>query len=293
MILKGTLTWNLGHWAAPAPIQQISKIMGRIHNTRITVGTGRSTFITWRYLTTMTHSTLQNNFKVILLALVIQASTLGVTCQARPQAAQAHYSAMAPLGQYLMSDESAEIALARSAAPASISHGAEVMVLGRRGYFTAVKGRNGFLCMVQRSWDAAANDPVFWNPKIRGPICFSPQAVRTYLPIYLMKTKLVLAGKSKTAILEVIASMLDKKELPLPAAGAMCYMMSKQQYLGDGAGRWHPHLMFFAPGDAKSWGANLPGSPVMAANYPKERMTIFMVRVDKWSDGTPTSSIVH
>ncbi len=54
---------------------------------------------------------------------------------------------MAPLDQYLM-EQNAEIALARTAAPESISKDAEIMVLGRRGYETAVKGTNGFVCIV-------------------------------------------------------------------------------------------------------------------------------------------------
>jgi hypothetical protein len=191
---------------------------------------------------------------------------------------------MAPLDQYLMPDADSEIALARSAAPASISDGAEVMVLGRDGYTTAVKGSNGFLCIVERSWGAATDAPDFWNPKVRAPHCFNPPAARTFAPIFLMKTKLVLAGKSKTEILGATASALDKKELPALEPGAMVYMMSKQQYLSDRDMSWHPHLMFFVPGDAaKSWGANLPGSPVIAANDPEERVTIFLVVVGKWS----------
>ncbi len=74
----------------------------------------------------------------------------------------------------------------------------------------------------------------------------------------------------------------------------MCYMMSKQQYLGDGDSRWHPHTMFYFAGDAaKSWGADLPDSPVMTANDPKERVTILFVLADKWSDGTMAPSMMH
>src|SRR5712692_10435179 len=115
-------------------------------------------------------------------------------------AVTAPYPAMAPLEQYLMTDQQSEIALARTAAPASISDEAEVMVLGREGYTTAVKGSNGFLCIVERSWGAATDDADFWNPKVRGVICFNAPAARTFLPTFLMKTKLVLAGKSKTEI---------------------------------------------------------------------------------------------
>jgi hypothetical protein len=201
---------------------------------------------------------------------------------------------MAPLDRYLIPDKDAEIALARSAAPASISSSAEVMVLGRDGYSSAVKGTNGFLCIVERSWGAATDEAEFWNPKIRAPICFNPAAARTFAQIFLMKTKLVLAGKSKTEIAAATAAALDKRELPALEPGAMCYMMSKQQYLNDRGMSWHPHLMVFVSGDAaRSWGADLPSSPVMAANDPEERVTILMVWVGNWSDGTPGPPVAH
>ena len=57
----------------------------------------------------------------------------------------------APIEQYLM-DKSAEIALARSAAPASLSRDAGVVVLGPHGYETVATSKNGFVCIVERSW---------------------------------------------------------------------------------------------------------------------------------------------
>jgi hypothetical protein len=230
----------------------------------------------------------KNTLTFLALGFLVLVALPSATCQAR--AGRASYPAMAPLDQYLMPDVNSEIALARSAAPASISDAAEVMVLGPQGYTTAVKGANGFLCLVERSWGAATDEPEFWNPKVRAPHCFNPPAAKTFLPIFLMKTKLVLAGKSKPEIVAAIASALDKKELPALEPGAICYMTSKQQYLNDRGKSWHPHLMFFIPGNAaKSWGADLPGSPVIAADDPQERATIFMVVVGKWSDGTPDS----
>jgi hypothetical protein len=230
---------------------------------------------------------MRKKIEIIAIALLVQVVLPGATSQSRAKAEKVPYQDMASLGEYLMPNKDSEIALARSAAPASVSDGAEVMVLGPKGYTTAVKGTNGFLCVVERSWGAATDEPEFWNPKVRAPICFNPPAARTFVPIYLMKTKLVLAGKSKMEIVEATASALDNKELPALEAGAMCYMMSKHQYLNDRGKIWHPHLMFFVPGDAaKSWGADLPGSPVMAADDPQERVTIFMVWVGKWSDGT-------
>ncbi|MGB7847077.1 MAG: hypothetical protein WBL63_15785 [Candidatus Acidiferrum sp.] len=236
---------------------------------------------------------MRKNAEIIAIALFVQAVLLGTTGQARAQAAKAPYPTMAPLNQYLIPDKNSEIALARSAAPKSISDEAEVMVLGLEGYAIAVKGSNGFLCLVERAWGAATDERDFWNPKIRSPICFNPPAARTFAPIFLMKTKLVLAGKSKEEIVVATASAFIKKELPALEPGAMCYMMSKHQYLNDQAMSWHPHLMFFVPGDAaKTWGANLPGSPVIAADDPEERVTIFMVWVGGWSDGTPGPPIV-
>jgi hypothetical protein len=236
----------------------------------------------------------KNRFKFIALVFLVQ---FGLPGAARPAAAQAEktpYPSMAPIDEYLIADENTEIALARSAAPASIADGAEVMVLGRKGFTSAVKGTNGFLCVVERSWGAATDAPEFWNPKIRSPICFNPQAAQTFARIFLMKTQLVLEGKSKAEIVAATASALDKKELPALEPGAMSFMMSKQQYLNDQGASWHPHLMFFVSGNAaKSWGADLPGSPVIAANDPEERTTILMVWTGNWSDGSPAPPMEH
>jgi hypothetical protein len=194
---------------------------------------------------------------------------------------------MAPLDAYMMADRDAEIALARSAAPASIAAEAEVMVLGKTGFTTAVKGTNGFMCIVERAWGMATDEREFWNPKVRAPICFNAAATRSFVPIFLMKTKLVLEGKSKAEILAATNAGFEKKELPALERGSMCYMMSKQQYLNDRDMAWHPHVMVFVAGDAaKSWGADAADSPIMESYDPQERATIFMFWVGNWSDGS-------
>ncbi len=229
----------------------------------------------------------KRNLRIIAFVSVVPIFSSWLAC-AQEQVEKAPYAVMAPLDQYLIADENAEIALARSAAPASISNAAEVMVLRRDGYTTAVKGTNSFVCIVERSWANTTDDPQFWNPKVRAPHCFNSSAARTVLPFFLMKSKLVLAGKSRAEIAAAIASAQDKKELPPLAPETLVYMMSKQQYLNDDGKSWHPHVMFYAAGDAeKSWGANLPGSPVMAAYDPEQRLTTFFVLTGQWSDGTP------
>ena len=135
--------------------------------------------------------------------------------------------------------------LAQSAAPESIARDAEVLVLGRHGYETAIKGKNGFVCIVERSWTSPIDDPGFWNPKGRAPICFNAAAARSYLPRTIKKTDLILAGRTKAQMMEAIIAGIDKKELPEMEPGAMCYMLSKQGYLSDRDPHWHPHLMFF------------------------------------------------
>jgi hypothetical protein len=201
------------------------------------------------------------------------------------------YARMAAVEQYLMEDSAAEIAMARSAAPDAIAQDAAVLILGTGGYRTAVNGKNGFTCLVERSWMSPFDSPEFWNPKIRGPICYNPAAVRTVLPYTLVRTKLFLAGSSKAQVHGIIEATVRKKELPAPEAGAMSYMLSKLGYLSDSAGPWFPHLMFHVPttGEA-SWGANRAGSPVMFNDESRdvpEPETIFMVPVAYWSDGSP------
>ncbi len=212
---------------------------------------------------------------------------LAASRPAHAQNAKTPYPDMAPLEQYMMERE-AEIAMARSAAPDSISHNAEVMVLGPQGYETAVKGTNGFVCLVERSWAAPVEHPEFWNPKMRAPNCFNPVAARSYLPLTVKKTKLILATRSKAEMVKGVKAALDSKELPQPELGAMVYMMSKQGYLNDAAGHWHPHLMFILPQtDPATWGVGLPGAPVLSISEDVSGMTIFLVPVGKWSDGTP------
>ena len=181
--------------------------------------------------------------RLLFHAMLVQAFFPCAAWHAKAQAVAVPYPAMAPLNAYLIPDQASEIALSRSAAPPAISSAADVMVLGRTGYTVAVKGTNGFVCIVERSWGASTNEPEFWNPKVRAPICFNPPAARTFLPIYLMKTRLALSGKSNTEIVQATDSAFSRKELPALAPGAMCYMMSRQQYLNDRGKSWHPHLM--------------------------------------------------
>src|ERR1700735_3894129 len=239
----------------------------------------------------------RNGFAAVASLILVLSSVSGVSRKAWAGDGKTQYPTMAPLEQYLMADWNAEIALSRSAAPTSISGDATVLVFEKSGYQTAVKGKNGFTCLVERAWMSPFDSPEFWNPKMRGPICYNPAAVRTILPYTINRTKLALTGLSKAQIHENITTAIAKNELPMPEAGAMSYMMSEGGNLGDSVGHWCPHLMFHVPKtEEASWGADLEGSPVLYNNENRdvpEPEIIFMVPVSHWSDGTPAPHEAH
>lgn len=222
---------------------------------------------------------------------------LGIAHQLMAQNAKTTYPNMAPINQYLMADRDAEIALARSAAPESIARDAEVQVLGRNGFETAAKGKNGFVCIVGRSFTSAADED-YWNPKVRVPMCVNAAAARSYLLRFNKITILALAGRTLAEVNEIMNAALARKEFPPMESGAMCYMMGKEGYGGDVNPHWPPHLMFFYSQTAPSiWGANLPGSPVLGLEDTQQQLTQFVIPAQYWSDGTeylpPKPAHVH
>jgi hypothetical protein len=226
------------------------------------------------------------------LAIVCMAVGLKLTLtnRIRNEGRSTAYPSMASIEQYLMPDRNAEIALARSAAPEAISSDAKILVLGWRGYETAIEGKSGFVCMVERSWILPFNSAEFWNPKVRTPVCFNPAAAQSILPLTIKRTQMVLAGLSKAQMIDSIKAGFDDKTLPAPEPGAMSYMMSRKGYLNDALGHHVPHLMFYFPlTDKASWGADLPDSPVTLNPQFRdgpEPITEFVIPVEKWSDGT-------
>jgi len=245
----------------------------------------------------------RNQIRITLLSGFALVAALIASRPVAAQDAKQPYPNMAPIEQYLM-DRDAEIALARSAAPDAISHDASVIVLTRHGYETAVEGKNGWVCWVGRGWMGMFDHPEFWNPKVRAAECINPPAVRSVLPYAYKRTELLLAGHSKQEVIAAIKAAIDKKELPALEQGTVSYMMSKDSYLSDYGGHNAPHMMFYETAkDGAAWGANLTNSPVLAVNYwyisagayPQLKsfppLSVFLVGVTKWSDGTPAPSM--
>ncbi len=231
----------------------------------------------------------EKRLAVVAFLIVTLLGTLMIVEHGRAKTSKTSYPSMAPLEQYFMADRNAEIELARSAAPDSISGDAKILVLGPHGYETAVEGKNGFVCVVERGWMSPSDAPEFWNPKLRGPICFNPPAARSVLPATYKRTEMVLAGRTEAEIIEGNKAAFEKGELPPLEPGAMSYMMSKQAYLTDRGDHNLAHLMFYTPAlDGKEWGADLAKSPVMLNPQFKgsEPIDVFVVPVGTWSDGT-------
>lgn len=199
------------------------------------------------------------------------------------------YPAMAPVAQYMMK-QADEIALARSAAPKMISDDATVLVLGKDGYETAVKGSNGFTCFVGRSWMNDFDAPDFWDPRDLTPNCMNLAAVTSQLSEFLERTQWVLAGVSKDEMAARTQAAWASRKYTLPALGTVDYMMSKDQCIHAPAPcNWYPHVMFFeATADAQKWGDNLKDVPVVSGVSHTDPVTTFMVLVPIWSDGTPS-----
>jgi hypothetical protein len=219
------------------------------------------------------------------LVLLLAASALPVVARA---ATSEGLPTMGPIAQYLMSDPQAEIDLARSAAPPSIAAHADVLVLTSHGFESAVKGTNGFVCVVERSWTSPFNDTEFWNPQERGPDCYNPPAARTEIPQLLQEAQWALAGLSTQQMMERTKAAFFDHSFKPPEPGAFGFMLSKYGHLNHAHGPWYPHVMFFVPRDqVANWGPNVDNSPSQSTDRGPYLSSILVIPVLSWSDGSP------
>jgi hypothetical protein len=232
--------------------------------------------------------------RIIWLGALILSTTFGAVTSVHAASDKVRYQRMAPIELYLIADRDAEVALARSAAPDSISRDADVLVLGPHGYETAIKGTNGFVCLVDRGWTSDVDDPEFMNPELREPICFNAAAARSHLPLTFKQTEWAMAGQDRAQMRSSIKAAYERKELPAPEPGGMSYMMSNQTYFGPTYGKGRPHLMFYLPKtDSMAWGGGMTGSPVIVHQDDPEPTTTFVIPVSKYSDGSAAPSHDH
>jgi hypothetical protein len=230
--------------------------------------------------------------RTVAAGIIVLSLSYADAGAARAQATSPRYPTAAPLEQYRSKTQAEEIALARSAAPSSISTAAEVLVLGEHGYETAVKGTNGFVCFVERGWAAPFDDPEFWSPTPRAPNCFNATAVRTELPQQMKRAEWALSGASKAEIVERTRAAFANHTFKTPEPGAMTYMLSKDTRNSAGES-WLPHVMFFVPpGQTSAWGACEKSYPIICWRGDDLQSTIFLIPVRAWSDGSPPPPVV-
>ncbi len=198
-------------------------------------------------------------------------------------------------GQYLM-NSNAEIALARSAAPPSISKNATVLILTAHGYAVARNGTSSFVCMVDRSWSGPFDWPEYWNPRIRAAGCMNSVAARTIVPIAKLRARLVIEGKSPVEIANAVKTAFADGEIPAMASGGVSYMMSPRSYLTDARPHNMAHVMFYFPISSDiPLGAGLAGSPIMAGSLWYQStptvqglpsILVALIGANAWSDGS-------
>ncbi len=197
------------------------------------------------------------------------------------------YKEMAPIESYLI-ERDEEIRLAKSAAHEGVSGEATIMVLTRKGYEIANLGANGFVCLVDRSFTGPWDNPEFWNPKHIDPICYNPAAVKVVLPHDTMRTNMAWKGYSKDKMRSEIQRAYGAGKLLPPVGGELAFMMSKEQFLGDDIGHWHPHIMLYTPKSTYfELGAIGKHAPCVPFEGQNEIMTTVLIRVPHWSDGSP------
>jgi hypothetical protein len=228
-----------------------------------------------------------------VLAISIGFLVPNATAQSDP------YPKMAPVDQYLMEKTPR---FSWRGVPLPIPYPATRRFWFWEGRATRLrsKARTALSAWWKRGWMGMFDWPEFWSPKVRAADCLNPQAARSILPIVYLRTRMVMAGRSKAEIVSAVKAAFEKKQLPSLESGAMAYMMSKSAYLTDEGDHNGPHLMFYTPVEnAKDWGSEAAGSPVVSSPYwfisRKEQsqmnglppILVFVVMVADWSDGTP------
>jgi hypothetical protein len=207
---------------------------------------------------------------VVSVALALSAAT-DLTGQVAEHAVRAGRRVPLPLVE--------EIALARSAAPASISARARVLILVDTGYVVASEGASDVTCVVNRSWNRSVE-----------PHCYDVEGSATVMRIELHRNWLRHSGKSEDHIDREIAQMIHRGDLRLPRRPAMSYMMSSRQVLYNDSGRqvgsWKPHIMLYYPSLTNA-GVGLPAKPEMRVGMVANEGTAessLMIIMPRFSD---------
>lgn len=135
---------------------------------------------------------------------------------------------------------SEEIALAESAAPATVAKDASIFVLRRGGFVLHRKGQNGFTCFVARS-----------APQELEPICYADdESTHSLVAREFLEQQLRERGLSDAEVDTEIGQYYRRGDLRPSQNFGLAYMLSPCNRVADESGKIvpeHPHLMFYAP----------------------------------------------
>lgn len=172
------------------------------------------------------------------------------------------------------------VALARSAAPASISDSADVWVPSQDGYRKVVSGTNGWTCLVEKD-----------HPESVAPLCYDPEGTRTIIPGVLKIRELEAAGLGYRAALDSVEALYRTGALTPPARPVISLMLSRHQVLyatpeGPRVGAWKPHVMIYQPGIRDADTALPENFGVVMISGVGHVFSYIVVPVEAWSDGS-------
>jgi hypothetical protein len=145
-------------------------------------------------------------------------------------------------------EEAYEVALARSAAPASVSHAATIMVLGEDGYRTAVAGSNGTVCLVIRPFGGPSYIREHYDPAYQVPECLDQHAAEVILPLQLRRAELAARGLTRAEIRDSVVAAFRAGRLRRTERVSFSYMLSNASRYRPGR-PGNPHIMVYLPDD--------------------------------------------
>ena len=146
-----------------------------------------------------------------------------------------------------MMPKSEELKLAATAAPSTVTRNASYYVLTDRGFQLEVRGDNGWHCFVERAFFLRTSNGEDYDTSVRAPHCINTEGAATRMQDVFLQARLALEGLDQQAIQAAVNAAYESGSLRPPTGLAMTYMMSPQQWLGESAGHWYPHLMFWIP----------------------------------------------
>jgi len=161
-----------------------------------------------------------------------------------------------------------QIRIAKLAAPKEVTDHADIYILGRRGYELALRGDNGFSCMIERE-----------KPDTMEPECYDADGSATTMKVRSYEEQQRASGVGEQAIEESMKAGYKSGEFKPPSKAGIVYMLSDYNYvLNPETGKiihFPGHLMFYAPYATEKTVGSGEGAPYLV--HPGEPDALMIV----------------